>query len=107
MCDCDRTVSLWNPLPAGEGTGTPSLRRACGVLSRGRGTARGESHEQLSFCGCHIRSEPIQDPSRLLCLLAKQEMLGHIELLSLTDLLPDHGQDTLFFLFQVIVLGNA
>ncbi len=66
-----------------------------------------ESSEPLSFCGGHMGGEPGQEPASILGLPVEQETLGHVELLCLADLLSDHRQDTLLFLFQVVILSYA
>src|SRR5437867_3649367 len=91
----------------GAALGTGDRIRARAAQRQARSSTVHESSEPLSFRGGDMGGEPGQEPIRVLGLPVDQETLGYVKLLCLAHLLSDHGQDTLLFLFQMVVLGDA
>ena len=62
---------------------------------------------QPPLSGGQMVSEPVQWPVGVLGRLIEEQVRDHLHLLRGTELPPDDRQDEGFFLFQVVILGDA
>lgn len=91
----------------------PGVDAYIGAVSRfgarlGRPIGRGSQvgHQPL-FSRLQMGRKPVQRPVRFLRRLIEKQMPDHLHLLRGAELPPDDRQDEGFFLFQVIILGDA